>query len=238
MPAMARVTSASIGALALTAALALTGCAGTTRDTPSGAVAIKTATPAEALQLLRRGNERFVAGRLVHQDLLAQVATTSKGQKPYAVVLGCIDSRVPPEIVFDQGIGDIFVGRVAGNFVSTDMLGSFEFATELTGSQLIVVLGHSECGAVKGACDGAKLGNLTHTLANIMPAVEAVKTDGERNSSNKKFVQAVAEENVRLTVDRMTEKSPVMSALVEQGKLTVVGAMYDVATGKVTFMDS
>ena len=163
---------------------------------------------------------------------------TATGQYPYAVVLGCIDSRVPPEIVFDQGIGDIFAPRIAGNFVNTDILGSMEFATAVAGSKLIVVLGHTSCGAVKGACDDVKLGNLTPMLENIMPAVHAVdEVIGERNSKNAKFVNDVAHMNVKLTIENILEQSPVMKELVDNGKLMVVGAMHDVETGKVTFMD-
>jgi carbonic anhydrase len=152
------------------------------------------------------------------------------------VVLGCIDSRVPPELVFDQGIGDIFTPRIAGNFANTDIIGSIEFATQLAGSKLIVVLGHTECGAVKGACDGAQLGNLTQTLSNIAPAVYAVNdVKGSRSSKNPDFVQQVADENVRLTVAALTERSAVLSQLVAENKLKIVGAMYDVATGQVSF---
>ena len=196
-------------------------------------------TPDAALTLLKEGNQRFLSGNLLERDLMAQVKATSKGQYPHSVVLSCIDSRVPPELVFDQGLGDIFAPRVAGNFVDEELLGSMEFAAAVAGSKAIVVLGHSECGAVKGACDDVKLGNLTQTLANIRPAVEAVTGfEGERNSKNKDFVSAVAHENVRQTVDNILERSPVLAELVERGKLKVVGAMYDVSTGKVTFLDT
>lgn len=195
-------------------------------------------TPDQALALLREGNERFVGGKMIDRDLAAQVAATAGGQFPHSVVLSCIDSRVPPEIVFDQGIGDIFSPRVAGNFVDGELLGSMEFAAAVAGSKLIVVLGHTECGAVKGACDNVKLGNLTQTLANIAPAVYAVTDiEGERSSKNKAFVNAVAHENVRQTVDNILQRSYVLRELVERGKLKVVGAMYDVATGKVAFLD-
>ncbi len=195
-------------------------------------------TPAKALEMLKEGNERFVKGAMLDRDLLEQVEQTASGQYPYAVVLGCIDSRVPPELVFDQGIGDIFTPRIAGNFVNTDILGSMEFATQVAGSKLIVVLGHSSCGAVKGACDNVKLGNLTDTLEDLMPAVQAVTdVEGERNSSNSAFVEAVSHMNVEMTVDNILEQSPVMKKLVDEGELMVVGAMHDVSTGKVTFMD-
>ncbi|MFX3658254.1 MAG: carbonic anhydrase [bacterium] len=145
---------------------------------------------------------------------------------------------MPPEIVFDQGIGDVFVGRIAGNYVDTDLLGSLEFATAVVGAKLIVVLGHTDCGAVKGACDNVELGNLTHTLSNLKPAVVAVPGfEGERTSASKDFVQAVTHTNVEQNVEQITERSSVIADLVAQGKVTVVGAIYDVATGKVAFLD-
>jgi len=195
-------------------------------------------TPGDALNLLKEGNERFLSGEMINRDLPAQVEATASGQFPHSVVLSCIDSRVPPELVFDQGLGDIFSPRVAGNFVDEELLGSMEFAAAVAGSKVIVVLGHTECGAVKGACDDVKLGNLTATLANIRPAVEAVSgIPGERNSKNKAFVDAVAHQNVKMTVDNILDRSLVLRELVDKGRLMVVGAMYDVATGKVTFMD-
>jgi carbonic anhydrase len=195
-------------------------------------------TPAKALEMLKEGNKRFMSGEMMNRDLMGMVSETATGQYPYAVVLGCIDSRVPPELVFDQGIGDIFTPRIAGNFVNTDILGSMEFATKVAGSKLIVVLGHSSCGAVKGACDHVELGNLTTTLANISPAIYAVdEVIGERNSSNSEFVEKVAHMNVKMTVDNILERSPIMKELVDSGELMVVGAMHDVKTGKVTFMD-
>ncbi len=194
-------------------------------------------SPSDVLQLLMDGNERFLNGTAVERNFIEQVANTAGGQYPMATILGCIDSRVPHEIVFDKGVGDIFSVRIAGNFVNTDILGSMEFATAAAGSKVIVVLGHTECGAVKGACDHVELGNLTHTLSNIAPAMYAVTdVSGPRNSSNKDFVQAVAHENVEQTVANIIERSAVMAGLVEEGKLIVVGAMHDVSTGKVTFM--
>ncbi len=195
-------------------------------------------TPAKALAMLKEGNERFLAGDMMNRDLIKQVKQTAGGQYPYAVVLGCIDSRVPPELIFDQGIGDMFTPRIAGNFVNADILGSMEFATKVAGSKIIVVLGHTSCGAVKGACDNVEMGNLTHLLKNLMPAVHAVDdVIGERNSSNSKFVDDVAHTNVQMTVDNILERSPVMKELVDSGELMVVGAMHDVKTGRVTFMD-
>ena len=194
-------------------------------------------TPDEALALLMEGNERFVSGQMVDRDLSEQVSDTASGQYPFAVVLGCIDSRVPAEIVFDQGVGDIFTARVAGNFVNTDILGSMEFATAVAGARLIMVLGHTECGAVKGACDDVELGNLTSMLDNIEPAVEAIEMDGPRNSSNKEFVDAVTHKNVHLTVEDILEESEVIADQVENGTVRVVGAIYDVSTGRVTILD-
>ncbi len=194
-------------------------------------------TPDEALQALKAGNDRFIRGAMESRDLMAEVKATAAGQSPFAIVVGCLDSRVAPEFVFDQGIGDIFVARVAGNFVNTDIIGSLEFGTKLVGSKLIVVLGHTECGAVKGACDDARLGNLTHTLSNIMPAVRTVDADGDRSSGNAAFVQKVADANVELAVSALTDRSAVLHDLVERGELKIVGAMYDIATGRVTFMN-
>ncbi len=232
----------------LVAVFALTGCASqaqvqTSYDyDPTVALTAETQaalTPMQVIQRLKDGNARFLAGEAVERDFLAQVGETATGQYPMAAILGCIDSRVPHEIIFDKGVGDVFSARVAGNFVNTDILGSLEFATAAAGSKVIVVLGHTECGAVKGACDNVELGNLTATLANIAPAIYAIgnEVEGERSSKNKEFVQAVAHENVEMTVRNMVERSRVMHSLVEEGKLIVIGAMHDVATGKVTFMD-
>ena len=194
-------------------------------------------TPSKALELLKDGNERFVKGEMLQRDLVAQVKATAAGQFPFAGILGCIDSRVPPELVFDQGVGDIFSARIAGNFANTDFIGSFEFATKLAGAKLIVVLGHTECGAIKGAADNAQLGNLTHTLSNLMPAVYSVKdVQGERNSSNAAFVTSVAEENVRLNVNAFFTRSAILHDLTEAGQIKIVGAMHDVSTGRVTFL--
>ncbi len=195
-------------------------------------------TPTGVIQLLKDGNERFLNNEPLERDFLSQVRQTAEGQYPMAAILGCIDSRVPHEIIFDKGVGDVFSARVAGNFVNTDILGSLEFATAVAGSKVIVVLGHTECGAVKGACDHVELGNLTSTLANIAPAVYAVEdVEGPRTSENKDFVQAVAHENVEMTVQNIVERSPVMRGLVQSGDLIVVGAMHDVATGEVTFYE-
>jgi carbonic anhydrase len=193
-------------------------------------------TPDMALDMLQRGNARFVAGTSIHCDLRAQVRDTSGGQAPFAAVVGCIDSRVPPELVFDQRIGDIFAARIAGNFVNTDIIGSLEFATQLAGAKLVVVLGHTECGAVKGAVDDAKLGNLTATLANIRPSVARIQpVEGPQTSKNKKLVQAVADQNAKDAASLLLQRSEVMRGLVAQGKLKVVSAMHDVSTGKITW---
>jgi carbonic anhydrase len=193
-------------------------------------------TPDQALRMFKEGNQRFVEGKMLERDLMGQVKATASGQFPFAVVVGCIDSRVPPEMVFDQGIGDIFSARVAGNFVNTDIIGSVEFATKLAGAKLVVVLGHTECGAIKGACDNAQMGNLTATLSNIAPAVYSVTdVSGERTSSNPKFVRRVADANVRLNVQALKMRSPILRGLTEQRQLGIVGAMHDVTTGRVNF---
>ena len=193
-------------------------------------------TPAKALEMLEQGNERFVSGRTVKRNLLSQVKQTSSGQFPFAAVVSCLDSRIPPEIVFDRGVGDLFVARVAGNFVNDDILGSLEFATKLAGAKLIVVMGHTACGAIMGACDSAQLGLLTATLANINPAVNAVRGNyTPRNSKNADFVQAVADLNVKLTMEKLRTRSVVLRDMIDEGEIGLVGAMYDLSTGKVTF---
>lgn len=195
-------------------------------------------TPQIALDMIKAGNQRFVAGRSLHRNYLSQVRATAAGQYPFATVLGCIDSRAAPEIVFDQGIGDLFAPRIAGNFVNDDILGSMEFAAKVAGSRLIVVLGHTHCGAIKGACDGAKLGNLTQMLEKLQPAVDDVPDDGTpRNSKNASFVQKVADHNVKLTVEEIKRRSPVLREMAEKGEIMIVGAMYDIDTGKVQFLD-
>lgn len=198
-----------------------------------------TITPSIALQMLADGNERFVNGEALSRNLHEQVKETSTGQYPFATVISCIDSRIPTEIIFDQGIGDIFNARIAGNFVNEDILGSLEFACKLAGSKVVVVMGHTSCGAVKGACDDAKLGNLTQMLDKIMPAVNATTTepDEARNSSNIDFVNRVANKNVALTIENIKAQSPVLNELYEHGIIDIVGAMYDVKTGKVSFVN-
>ncbi len=196
-------------------------------------------SPAKALELLKEGNQRFTAKQQVERDLNLQVEQTSTGQFPFATVLSCIDSRVPAELVFDQGIGDIFSVRIAGNFVNSDILGSMEFASKLAGTKLILVLGHTACGAVKGACDHAELGNLTGMLDKIAPAVEAVTEPAaaaDRTSDNIDFVNAVGAKNVTLTIERIREESPVLAEMEQAGEIQIVGGMYDIATGQVNFL--
>ena len=196
-------------------------------------------SPAKALELLKEGNQRFTAKQQVERDLNLQVEQTSTGQFPFATVLSCIDSRVPAELLFDQGIGDIFSVRIAGNFVNADILGSMEFASKLAGTKLILVLGHTACGAVKGACDHAELGNLTGMLDNIAPAVDAIEEPtaaSERTSANIDFVNAVGTKNVELTIDRIREESPVLAEMEQAGEIQIVGGMYDIATGNVNFL--
>lgn len=194
--------------------------------------------PGVAVDLLKAGNDRFVNKAPLNRDLLTQVQETTSGQYPYACILSCIDSRIPTEIVFDQGVGDIFNARVAGNFVNEDILGSMEFACKLAGSKVIVVMGHTSCGAVKGACDHAELGNLTQMLAKIQPAVEAVATEPgvERSSKNLAFVNAVSAENVLQTVEAIKARSEVLREMYENGEIDIVGAMYAVESGKVSFL--
>ena len=191
-------------------------------------------TPRQVLDRLKTGNERFVAGKVTSRNYVRQVKATAAGQYPLASIVSCIDSRAPAEILFDQGVGDVFNARVAGNIVNEDILGSLEFASKAAGSKLVVVLGHTSCGAIKGACDDAKLGNLTALIGKIKPAVAAVPNDGkDRSSKNDAFVQMVAERNVRMTVQNIRDKSPVLKEMEDKGEIMIVGAMYDVKTGKV-----
>lgn len=194
-------------------------------------------TPAKAVELLKEGNERFVNSNGLERNLLGQVEQTAGGQFPFAAIVSCIDSRIPTEVVFDQGIGDVFNARIAGNIVNEDILGSLEFACKLAGAKAIVVMGHTACGAVKGACDDAKLGNLTLLLDKLKPAVDGVPTSQGvvRNSTNAAFVDAVALKNVELTIANIKEKSPVLNEMFEKGEIDIVGAMYDVKTGKSVF---
>ncbi len=199
----------------------------------------KTLTPDGVLKDLMAGNKRYMSGQLTEANIEARIEQTSKGQFPKAYVLSCVDSRVPVEQVFDQGIGDIFVGRVAGNVESIDQLGSMEFATAAAGVKLVMVLGHEACGAVKGACDHVELGNLTNLLAEITPAVDAVEgfEDDQKTSKNSDFVAAVVEENVHLTVADVRKRSETLANLEKEGKIKIVGALYSLHTGEVTLLD-
>ena len=197
-------------------------------------------TTEKALLSLKEGNERFQNRKREERNLIEQVKDTSEGQYPFATVLSCIDSRVSAELIFDQGIGDIFSIRIAGNFVNTDILGSMEFACKLAGTRLIVVLGHTSCGAVKGACDDAKLGNLTSMLAKIKPAVDSTTLPTDiniRNSSNISFVNDVAVKNVELNIQNILNSSEVISEMVNNGEVKIIGAMYDVSSGAVNFFE-
>ena len=195
-------------------------------------------SPDAALKALKDGNKRFVTSTQVSRDLMQQVADTSAGQYPFATVLHCIDSRVSAEHVFDQGIGDLFSIRIAGNFVNEDILGSMEFACKLAGTKVLVVLGHTACGAVKGACDHARMGNLTALINKIEPAVDAVELpvdESMRNSSNIGFVNSVASKNVEMTLSNIRNKSEILNQMEASGDLIIIGGMYDIADGKVTF---
>ena len=197
-------------------------------------------TPSSALAALKAGNDRFLKGNQVTRNLNQQVDQTSGGQFPFATVLHCIDSRVSAEHIFDQGIGDLFSIRIAGNFVNEDILGSMEFACKLAGTKILVVLGHTACGAIKGACDHARLGNLTALINKLEPAVEAVDAPAEadlRNSLNSDFVNAVAAKNVLMTIDNIRSQSPIIKEMEADGAIQIVGGMYDIATGNVNFYE-
>lgn len=221
-------------ALCAAAALLVTGCA--TAPPPTTQAAQSAMTPAQALAKLEAGNARFVEGKTLHRDWSAQRAKTATGQYPFAAVLSCVDSRVSSEIIFDQGFGDIFNARVAGNVLDEDLLGSMEFAGQLAGAKLIAVVGHSSCGAVKGACTGAELGNLTGLLDKIEPSVEQAK---ERMpgvaATDPRFIDAVAELNVHAVMRQIREQSPTLRALIDSGKVGLVGGIYNLESGKVEF---
>lgn len=230
--AMFATTSASVLASSTRSALAASETAVTQTSETQAAM-----TPERALQMLKEGNARFVDGKMLNRNLMQQVKATGTGQFPFAAIVGCIDSRASNELIFDQGIGDIFSARIAGNFVNDDILGSLEFACAAAGAKLVLVVGHTECGAIRGACDDVILGNLTQTLANLKPAVAAVSGfESDRTSSNDAFVQAVADKNVVLTMQRIRERSPILRDLADKGTIAISGAMYDVGTGRVTFM--
>ncbi|MEQ9365764.1 MAG: carbonic anhydrase family protein [Leptospirales bacterium] len=196
-------------------------------------------TPASVLADLKAGNERFVSQRMIKRDYDAQVEATAGGQSPQAVVLSCLDSRVPVETVLDQGIGDVFVARVAGNFVNEDILGSMEFATKVVGTKIVLVMGHERCGAVKAAIDDVKLGNITPMLTKIKPAVAAAAAnfEGDASTGNPEFVSRVGEQNVIETIAAIRERSPIMREMEEKGEIQIVGAVYSLDTGKIRFLN-
>ncbi len=193
-------------------------------------------TPAMAIDILKEGNKRFMNNLKANRNLLEQANETSDGQHPFAVILSCIDSRTSAELIFDQGLGDIFSIRIAGNIINEDILGSMEFACKVAGSKIIVVLGHSKCGAVKGACDHVEMGNLTGLLHKIQPAIQSEKTEiDNRNSSNAEFVEKVAQLNVAHTVSAIRERSPILNDLIASGQVGIIGGMHNLSNGEVTF---
>lgn len=196
-------------------------------------------TPAKALELLKEGNQRFVSNLKINRNLLQQANETSDGQHPFAVILSCIDSRTSAELIFDQGLGDVFSVRIAGNIINEDILGSMEFGCKVAGSKIIVVLGHTKCGAVKGACDHVEMGNLTALLTKIRPAVDdETETKENRNSGNAAFVENVSVINVKRTVKSIMERSPILKEMIEKGEIGIVGGTHDITTGEVTFFPS
>jgi len=195
-------------------------------------------TPDEILETFKIGNKRFLEGKLQFRDYLVDVKRTALGQTPHAIVLGCIDSRKPAEVIFDKGLGDIFNARVAGNFVNTDILGSIEFACKVSGAKLILIMGHSDCGAVKAAVDDVKLGNVTAMLANLEPAVASVmETRGDATSADESFVAAVAKQNVLLNMEKILHQSPIIAEMVESEEVKIAGCMYNLRSGVVEFYD-
>ncbi|QCR21599.1 carbonic anhydrase family protein [Pontibacter sp. SGAir0037] len=195
-------------------------------------------TPSDVIALLKAGNQRFVQGAITLRNHREQVRKAVKGQYPKAIVLSCIDSRVPVEDVFDRGIGDLFVARIAGNFVNEDILGSMEFACHVTGSKLVLVLGHKHCGAIKSVIDDVKLGNITRMLAKLKPALEASSGyDGEKSSTNEDFVQRVTEQNVLLTINQIRKESPILAEMEQKDQIKIIGGIYDMDTGKVDFLE-
>jgi carbonic anhydrase len=237
-----RTTSHIAGGLFATSLLlACAGCSTVTAPERRDLAAVKehqaAATPAQVLDWLQRGNERFASGKQQPRDMLHDQQVTAGGQYPLAVVLSCIDSRAPAEFIFDAGIGDLFNARIAGNIADADLVGSMEFACKVAGAKLVLVMGHTSCGAVKGACDQVQMGNLTGLLEKIRPAVEAVRdVPGERNSKNSQFVEAVAETNVRLTVERIRELSSILREMESAGQIKLAGCVYELETGRVRFL--
>ena len=196
-------------------------------------------TPAMAIDLLTEGNKRFVNNLKANRNLLQQANETSDGQHPFAVILSCIDSRTSAELIFDQGLGDVFSIRIAGNIINEDILGSMEFGCKVAGSKIIVVLGHTKCGAIKGACDHVEMGNLTALLTKITPAVKEEQTTKEnRNSTNGEFVEKVGNINVKRSVNSIMEGSSILKGMVENGEIVIIGGSHDLATGQVTFFEN
>lgn len=195
-------------------------------------------TPDQVLQQFIDGNQRFKSGTTTVRDHSEQIRRTAPGQYPKAVVLSCLDSRVPVEDVFDQGLGDVFVGRVAGNFVNEDLLGSMEFACKVAGARLVLVMGHQHCGAVKGAIDDVKLGNITNMLAKIKPAVALSQSfEGDKTSKNDTFVKHVSENNVRYALQQIRERSPILKEMEDKGEIKIVGAFYRLTDGTLDFIN-
>ena len=194
-------------------------------------------SPDQVIQSLKEGNDRFMKNDLTARDHSAQIRKSTKAQFPKAIVLSCVDSRVPVEDVFDRGIGDLFVARVAGNFVNEDILGSMEFACKVSGSKLVLVLGHEHCGAVKAAVDDVKLGNITTMLTKIKPAIASIEYDGERTSTNQEFVHMASESNVLNTIEKIRADSPILKEMEENGEIKIVGAVYDMDDGSVDFIN-
>ena len=195
-------------------------------------------SPSKALDLLKDGNRRFVNNLKINRNLLQQANETSDGQHPFAVILSCIDSRTSAELIFDQGLGDVFSVRIAGNIVNEDILGSMEFGCKVAGAKIIVVLGHTKCGAIKGACDNVELGNLTSLISKIKPAVDQeTVTSNNRTSSNASFVENVAELNVSLSVKNILLKSPIIAEMVKNEEITIVGGVHDISSGEVKFFE-
>uniref|UniRef100_UPI0035C67EE9 carbonic anhydrase n=1 Tax=Serratia quinivorans TaxID=137545 RepID=UPI0035C67EE9 len=222
-------------------ALAMTGITGFALPSVSFAAALSkeqrdAMTPDQVIDSLKAGNQRFRTGQMLQHDYLAQKRASQKGQYPSAVILSCIDSRAPAEILLDAGIGETFNSRVAGNVENADILGSMEFACELAGAKLVLVMGHTSCGAVKGAIANAELGNLTGLLNKIKPAIAATQYEGDKSASNYDFVDAVARTNVQMTLQDIRRRSPVLSKLEQEGKIKIVGAMYHLAGGEVEFL--
>lgn len=195
-------------------------------------------SPEKSLQILKEGNERFVGNLKANRNLLQQVNETSSGQFPFATILSCIDSRTSAELIFDQGLGDVFSIRIAGNILNEDILGSMEFATKIVGTKIIVVLGHTKCGAISGACNHVEMGNLTTLLNKIQPAIFNEKeTTENRNGSNEIFVNNVTNINVALTIERIRRESPIIAELEQTGEIKIIGGLYEVETGKVSFFE-